>query len=186
MRTFVAIPLTEEVHQELAKLQDSLRKSGCDIKWANPANIHLTLKFLGEIDDKQTEDIKASLAQALTGHNSFWIHIAGIGAFPRLSYPKIIWVGIDKGSKECIALARSIEEAVEKLELRKEKRPFSPHLTLGRIRTLNKKPQLISHIEKEKDFASQHKVSVNKIILFQSTLTPKGPIYTTLKEFSLA
>ena len=117
MRTFIAIPLTEGVHQELAKLQDSLRKSGCDIRWADPANIHLTLKFLGEIDDKQTEDIKASLAQALTGHNSFWIHIAGIGAFPRIAYPKIIWVGIDKGSNECIALAKSIEESMGKLNL---------------------------------------------------------------------
>lgn len=186
MRTFIAIPLTEPVHQELARLQDSLRKSNADVKWAASSHIHLTLKFLGEInDDDQATKIKASLDKIVKGRKPFIIHLAKIGAFPRISYPRVLWVGIDEGYEECKALAKSVEDTMERLGFKKEGRPFSPHLTLGRVRSLKNKSQLISAIEKEKDFTSQSKVSVNKIILFQSTLTPKGPIYTPLKEFPL-
>lgn len=185
MRTFIAIPLTEQAHQELAQLQDKLRKSGADVKWVVPSKIHITLKFLGEIDDGQAARVKNLLDEIVKDHKPFYIHLAKIGAFPRISYPRVVWAGIDEGYEECKALARSIEDAIEKLGFEKESRPFSPHLTLGRVRSSKNKTQLIAAIEKEKDFASQNKVSVNKIILFQSTLTPKGPIYTPLKEFPL-
>lgn len=185
MRTFIAIPLTELIHQELGRLQNSLRESDADLKWTAPFNIHLTLKFLGEINDEQTVKIEASLNEIVKGRQPFNIHLAKIGAFPKIFYPRVVWVGIDEGYEECKALAKSIERAMEKLGFEKEKRAFSPHLTLGRVRSAKNKAQLITCIEKEKDFASQSKVSVSKIILFQSTLTPKGPIYTSLKEFPL-
>lgn len=186
MRTFIAIPFIEQAYQELAQLQDKLCKSNADVKWVEPANIHLTLKFLGEIDDEQVVKIKTSLDEIVKNHRPFNIHLAKIGAFPKLSYPRVVWVAIDEGCQECKTLAKSIEEAMEKLGFKKEERPFSPHLTLGRVRSAKNKPQLIAAIEKEKDFAAQNKVSVGKIILFQSTLTPKGSIYTPLKEFPLA
>ncbi|MFH1868524.1 MAG: RNA 2',3'-cyclic phosphodiesterase [Candidatus Omnitrophota bacterium] len=185
MRTFIAIALTEEAHEELSSLQDSLRKSGADIKWVKPDHIHLTLKFLGEIDEEQAAEIKASIDETVKNQKPFDIHLAKIGAFPRIAFPKIVWVGIDEGSQGCMALAKSVEEAMQRLGFEKEKRPFSPHLTLGRVRSLKNNSQLTSAVEKEKDFSSQTKVSINKITLFQSTLTPKGPIYTPLKEFSL-
>lgn len=185
MRAFIAIPLTEQVHQELAHLQDKLRKSNADVKWVEPFNIHLTLKFLGEIDEEQVEKIKVSLDEIAKNRHCFDIHLAKVGAFPKISYPRIVWVGIDEGYEECKALAEATEDAMERLGFKKEDRPFSPHLTLGRVRSAKNKTQLMACLEKEKDFPSQSKVSVSKIILFQSILTPKGPAYTPLKEFPL-
>lgn len=185
MRTFIAIPLTEQTHQELARLQDNLYKSGADVKWVVSSNIHLTLKFLGEVDDEQVEKVKASLAGIVKQHRPFNIRLAKIGAFPKISSPRVVWVGIDEGYEECKALAKSIEDAMGKLGFEKEERAFSPHLTLGRVRSSKNKAQLIACIEKEKDFAFHDKVSVDKVMLFASTLTPKGSIYTPLKDFPL-
>lgn len=186
MRAFIAIPLTEQVHQELAHLQDKLRKSNADVKWVEPSNIHLTLKFIGEIDEEQVEKIKASLDEIAKNRHCFDIHLAKVGAFPKISYPRVVWAGIDEGYEECKTLAKSVEDTMERLGFKKEERDFSPHLTLGRVRSSKNKAQLMACLEKEKDFVSPGKVSVSKIILFQSTLTPKGPVYAPLKKFPLA
>lgn len=183
MRVFIAIPLNEEIHRELLLLQDRLRKSNADVKWANPSNIHLTLKFLGKIDDKQFENIKSSLKEIIKPHKPFDIYLSSIGAFPNINFPHVIWVGVDKGKKESGNLQKDIETVLLKIGFEKEKHGFTPHLTLGRVRSEKNKSQLIEAMEKEKDFTSQGKVSVNKITLFQSTLTAKGPIYTPLAEF---
>jgi 2'-5' RNA ligase len=185
MRMFVAIELNEEVRAELSALQARLKASGADVKWVEPKNIHLTLKFLGEVDEKRLSDIKSSLFQAAKLHKSFNIHLSQIGAFPKISYARVVWVGIEEGAIECKGLQISIEDALEKAGFAREDREFSAHLTLGRGRSQKNKAQLISLLEKEKDFVSKYKVSVNKIILFQSTLTSQGPIYTAVAEFPL-
>ena len=144
-----------------------------------------TLKFLGDIDEKKLEAIESSLSEIVKSHKPFDIHLSKIGAFPNSDFPRVIWVGIDEGKKESQILQKDIEIAFQNLGFEKEKREFSPHLTLGRVRSGKNKSQLIEAMEKEKDFTSQDKVSVNKIILFQSTLTFNGPVYTALAEFLL-
>jgi 2'-5' RNA ligase len=186
MRVFIAIPLNTETHDELSALQDKLRNASADVKWTQPDCIHLTLKFLGEVDEKKLEAVKSALLETAKKHSSFAIQLSHVGAFPRLSYPRVIWIGIDEGQKESKALQCDIEEALENLSFKKENREFTPHLTLGRLRSNNNKQRLIELLGKEKDFASNSKVPVKKIVLFQSTLTPKGPIYTVLSEFPLA
>lgn len=185
MRTFIAIPLDDVVHKELAGLQDRLRSSGADVKWVDPSNIHLTLKFLGKIDEEGLEKIRAALPKALRGHKPFTIHLAGVGAFPKLSHARVIWVGVDEGCDELKGLAASGAEAMEEIGFEKEKRPFSPHLTLGRVRSAKNNAQLVSCAEKDKDFTSKDSVPVKRIILFQSTLTPKGPTYKPLCDLTL-
>ena len=185
MRTFIAIPLDEQAHNQLSALQSKLRRSDADVKWVDASNIHLTLKFLGEIDDTQAENVKLYLSEIAKTHRPFTIHLQGIGAFPRIAYPRVVWAGIDEGAGECQELARATDEAMARLGFEKENRPFSPHLTLGRVRSPRNRSRLIALLEKEKNFASRGKVSVEKIILFQSTLTPKGSIYTPVKEFPL-
>jgi len=185
MRTFIAVPLNDEIHNELARLQNRLRSCGCDVKWVEPSNIHLTLKFLGEIDNERLGKIKTSLSQAAGLHHPFGMRLATLGAFPKISFPQVIWVGIDEGKAECEALYKTVQDAMAGLGFEQEKRPFSPHLTLGRLRSLKNKNKLLEVMEKEKDFACQNKVSADRIIFFQSILTPQGSIYTALAEFSL-
>ncbi len=185
MRAFVAIPLNQEAYTGIALLQRRLGQSCAGIRLVKPSNIHLTLKFFKCIDDKQLLKIASILTDTLKSHKSFFISLSEIGIFPNLNCPRVIWVGIKKGKKECICLQKDIENSIGNLKTEKENRAFSPHLTIGRINLKNNRPALINLIEKEKNFSLKAKVPVNTIILFQSILTPKGPIYKSLEKFQL-
>lgn len=184
-RSFIAIALNENLHKELESLQAKLKTADADVKWVKPENIHLTLKFLGNITDEQIEKVKNSLKKIATNFQSYQIHLKEIGAFPKISYPRVIWVGMDEGAKTTNKIYQSIEEELTKKGFEKEKRPLSPHLTLGRVRSGKNRQNLIRVIEKEKDFSSPSKLLVEEIVLFKSTLTPKGSIYEPIFKGSL-
>ncbi|MFH0732682.1 MAG: RNA 2',3'-cyclic phosphodiesterase [Candidatus Omnitrophota bacterium] len=184
-RAFIAISLTRQLHDELSILQDKLKQSNADVKWSEPENIHLTLKFLGNITDEQIKNVVLSLKKISSGFNAFSVHLAQVGAFPKTSYPRVIWVGMDEGAETVKRLNQSIENELEALGLRKETREFSCHLTLGRVRSVKNKQGLTNIIEKEKDFTSAYRVLIEDIILFKSTLTKKGPIYEPIFKGSL-
>jgi len=178
MRTFIAIELSDGVRRELARLQDELRASGADVKWAKPENIHLTLKFLGNVDEDKIGGIKTVLDEIASTLLTFEISLFKTGAFPSLNSPRVIWVGIDKGCAETEKCASFIEERLEKIGFPKEERPFSAHLTLGRTRSPKNKASLTEKLSTLS--VEPASCPVKGITLFQSTLTPKGPIYTLL------
>ncbi len=185
MRTFIAIELSEQFKDALAQVQSHLKYASADVKWVEPANIHLTLKFLGEIDEAKCEKIKSVLDEIARSARSFEISLKDIGAFPNIESPRVIWVGLDKGAKESAELAAKIDEALSKIGFQKETRPFAAHLTIGRVRSSKNKQAL-----KKKLTAYSLQLTanqpINSIILFQSTLTPRGSIYTKLNESSLS
>ena len=185
MRAFIAIPLPDNTHKELSLLQDRLRKSNADIKWTNPADIHITLKFLGDIDEKAMSLIAQAVRDTSKQHTSFDISIAKAGAFPSPSRPQTIWAGIHEDRPACIILQKQIELCAEKSGIKKEGRSFFPHLTLGRVRSQKNKQALIKILEIEKDFSITTKIPVTKVVLFSSLLTSQGPIYSSLEEFPL-
>ena len=117
----------------------------------------------------------------------FYIHLCSIGAFPKLSYPKVIWAGIDKGDSETKEIAKELEERIEKAGIPKEDRPFSSHITIGRLRSYLNREKLVQNLENVmREFQTENlEFNVTEITLFKSTLTPKGPIYEILKEASL-
>lgn len=183
MRTFIAIEIEEPLRKEFSFLQNELRKSQADVKWVEPKNMHLTLKFLGETKEEKVEKIKEVLKKLTQELRPFEITFCNLGAFPNLSSPRVIWIGIDKGKEELTKLARGIEEHLEELGFPKEKRPYSGHLTLGRIRSMKNKENLKKIIEKKMEFQAENKLYVNRIVFFRSELKPSGPIYTKLAEF---
>ena len=187
MRTFIAIELSEEIKDSLTQIQSHLKYAGADVKWIEKDNIHLTLKFLGEIDDKKCEKVKSALDEIAKSAKSFEISLKDIGAFPKIDFPRVIWVGLDKGAKESTELALKIDKALSKLGLDKETRPFAAHLTLGRVRSSKNKEDLKEKIQSyaKHDLAS-HTQFISYLILFQSTLTPKGSIYIKLHEAKLS
>ncbi len=183
MRAFIAIELSEEIRNSLAQIQSHLKYAGADVKWVEKDNIHLTLKFLGEVSDEKIEKIKSILDEIGKTVKSFEISLKDIGAFPKIDYPRIIWVGLDKGTKESIGLAGRIDEALSKIGFQKETRPFAAHLTIGRVRSPKNKEALKEKIESQD---TSHKTQViSSVSLFQSKLTPQGPIYTNLHEAKL-
>jgi len=184
VRSFVAIELTEELKKEVAALIDTLKPSGCDVKWVHPKNIHLTLKFLGHIHRDKIEEIKHVLDATAGGLKSFGLRLSSIGAFPKISYPRVIWVGLKDGANETKRIYELLEQDLDPIGFQKEKRPFSPHLTIGRVRSQKNKDELKKVIEGTK-FSSCNSMEVNHLTLFESTLTPKGPIYSPLYNASL-
>jgi len=181
LRTFIAISLNTGVKEELAVLIDKLKTSGADVKWVNPENIHLTLKFLGYILPEKIEEVKRVLGRIRGKFTPFKITFSGVGAFPKLSYPRVIWVGINGGKEDTKHVYELLEAELEKIGFKKEDRDFSPHLTIGRVRSGKNKAALKSCIE-NLSFSSGEILEVEHITLFQSTLTPKGPVYTPLYE----
>ncbi|TRZ80038.1 RNA 2',3'-cyclic phosphodiesterase [bacterium] len=186
MRAFIAITLPENINKKLSSVQDRLKKSNADVKWVSAANIHITLRFLGDIDKKTTSLISEVIRETSKHHARFDISISRIGVFPSLLHPQTIWVGIDKGSPACMILQNQIEICAEKFGIKKEARAFLPHLTLGRVRSQKNKHALIKILEKEKDFSITTKIPVNKIVLFSSLITQQGPVYSSLEEFPLS
>jgi len=185
MRTFIAITLNEEVYSDILLLQRRLDKYDLAIRWVNPADIHLTLKFLGDINNKEIGTILSSLAAVVCSHQSFSLSLSSIGIFPDLSCPRVIWMGIEKGKKECVSLQKNIEGSVNSAKVKQENRAFSPHLTIGRFITKNHNSEIEHAIAKERNFDSKALVPVDAIILFESILTPKGAIHKIVEKFPL-
>jgi len=186
IRTFIAIELSESMRTALAGIQSKLKTADADIKWVEPDNIHLTLKFLGSVEKNKIIEIKKALDTITARINTFTISLNEIGAFPNLNLPRIVWVGINAG--ELPSLVNSIENESEKLDFPKENRPFTAHVTIGRIRIPKQNQKLkdtVDDINKNRGLINQTPTIVDHITLFQSTLTPKGPIYNALHKAKL-
>lgn len=184
IRSFIAIELDEEIKQTLASLIEKLKASGADVKWVKPENIHLTLKFLGHISKEKIDGIKRILDNAKDIFKPFRIILSDLGAFPKPSYPRVIWVGIKDGENNSKKIYDFMEKGLEKIGFQKEERPFSPHLTIGRVKSPKNRESLKSNIENLKNSLTKS-LDVGHITLFQSTLTPGGPIYTPLYKAKL-
>lgn len=188
MRAFIAIEISDQIKDILARLESHLKYAGADVKWVNPEIIHLTLKFLGEITDNKCEAVKSALDVIAKHAKPFVMTVKDVGTFPIRARARVIWAGLDNGASEATELAERIEDSLSKIGFPVEDRPFSPHLTIGRVRSslnIEKLKDKISSasLEVQPGSAVSHKVT--SIILFQSTLTPRGSIYTRLHESTL-
>lgn len=187
MRVFIAIELPEEIKGFLSRIQLKLKSAQADVSWVKPHNIHLTLKFLGEIDEKTLNNVIAIIEDTAKDKSVFHIRLSCLGAFPRMSSPRVIWVGIDKGDEQVKTIAKELEEKLSNLGFSPEDRTFSSHFTLGRTKTAKNREILANGLAKLQNKFNEESLEflANKITLFKSTLTPGGPIYEALKEISL-
>ncbi|MFH1753733.1 MAG: RNA 2',3'-cyclic phosphodiesterase [Candidatus Omnitrophota bacterium] len=185
IRAFIGIILTPEMKNELSQVQSELKEAGADVKWVKPASIHLTLKFLGDISTQKVADVKKVLDLASSRHKAFEMTLFKIGCFPKMDHPRVIWVGIDRGCSQAESLAKTIDDELGSIGFQIEARPYTAHLTLGRVRSPKSREGLVSKI-KTLDFSPCATSHSDKLTLFQSTLTPQGSIYTPLYEAKLS
>lgn len=182
MRAFIAVEIDEQLKQKISKLISNLKKSGADAKWITENQMHITLKFLGNISKDKIGEISDALSIVSSDFKSFKITFSKIGAFPNLDHPRIIWLGIDDNGAESLKmLNKNLENTLKKSGFREEDHSFQPHLTLARIKSGRNISGLVKLI-KETDFASGNYTQINKLTLFQSTLNPGGTIYTVISE----
>jgi 2'-5' RNA ligase len=180
MRTFIAIELEKNIKEALSRIQLELKKTEADVKWVQAENIHLTLKFLGEVKEENIEKIIPCLKKIADTTNRFQIEIKDIGAFPSIKSPRVIWSGVSEGKKELMQLAGLVDDGLVKLEFPEEERKFSAHITIGRVRSPKNKAALSEAMQRLKFNALSQRVK--SITFFKSTLTPKGPIYEKIAE----
>ena len=187
MRAFIAIELPQETKLALAKLQDQLKKTNADVKWVTPENLHLTFKFLGDIDDTQAEKITVVIENVANNHLFYPAKISSIGTFPKLSLLKVVWVGLDTGAEETKEIFKDLEEELEEFGISKDERPFSTHITLGRTHSPLNRKLLAKEIKiiTENFKLDNSEFQVGKITLFKSILSPNGPTYEVLKTARL-
>ncbi|DAC72992.1 MAG TPA: RNA 2',3'-cyclic phosphodiesterase [Thermoplasmata archaeon] len=180
-RGFIAIDIVAT--PQMITFEKEIAKTGADVKLVEPENIHITVKFLGDTNENHIDAIEQSMKESVRALQSFPITLKGTGVFPNQNYMKVIWIGIiDEGIIKTIAQA--IDNTLVPLGFKKENRGFSPHLTIGRVKTARKKDRLLEVISNynEVEFTIQ---KVQSIILKKSELTPKGPIYSNLREVPL-
>ncbi|KYC49094.1 MAG: 2',5' RNA ligase family [Candidatus Methanofastidiosum methylothiophilum] len=182
MRSFISMDITsKDVLDKIKNFQTNLKNTACPMKVVERENLHLTLKFLGEISESSYKRIVESLDSSLSEYSSFEVNLKGTGFFPSISDLRVIWIGMN--APEIIYIQKEIDDTLCSMGF-KEDRKFVPHLTVSRVKSsLNKKPLLnVLDEYKDYDFGTDR---ITKINFKKSTLTPQGPIYETLKEFKL-
>lgn len=182
VRLFIALLFPDEIKSRLGELVEDLRPRGQGIKWVTAGNIHLTLKFIGEVPEKKITPITDILTEVLSGRKKFEGRIIGCGGFPNLGKPRVLWVGME-GAEPAIEIARELNRRMVTVGVKSEKRGLSPHLTLGRIKRPTDLSSLAAYMESLNFDAGP--VILDRVALVKSTLTPAGPIYENLKVFEL-
>lgn len=176
MRTFIAIEIPKNIKNKLYNSFNKERERTEGVKWVEEKNLHITLKFMGEIEENKIPLISEVLEEVQDKFKTFEVYLKEAGAFPDLRFPRVLWVGIHPEEK-IKEIFDFVEKKLEKTGIPREKRNFHPHITVARVKKRGK-----INFEK-KNFGDDFKIK--KIVLFKSELNPEGPVYTPLKEVEL-
>ena len=184
IRCFVAIEIPEELKNKIDDYISSLKQIAPEIKWIKAKNLHITLKFLGEIQQELLFQVQDELSAIPKVVNPFKISISEVGFFPNQFKPRVVWLGLHNDNNNSIfKLHEWIDKKLESLGFEREKRRFSPHLTLGRIKLASNYQQLVEYINQHK-FQS-YSFNIPEVVIMKSMLKPTGAVYSQLKTFSL-
>jgi 2'-5' RNA ligase len=189
IRTFVAVELEQPQRAALGKIQETLKRerAGRYVRWVAPESVHLTIKFLGEVDASRMTELQVALTEACRGIPPFELKISGIGAFPNARRPRVIWVGLEGDTPIAAQLAERIEAAFAKLGFPREERPFSPHLTIGRINrdVSSSDQQFVGEMVTQAQVGELGEIKARQVSIMKSDLRPTGSLYTQLYAVEL-
>jgi 2'-5' RNA ligase len=188
-RLFVALPLPLEMLDLLGQVQRQLRKllSGEEVRWCRPDQMHLTLKFLGNVDATQVDILQEALSEGSSRHAPLLLRSGKVGCFPDFHRPKVLWMGIEGTLQQLEALHQFIDRATQGFGDHAEDRPFRPHLTLGRIKLIQPDAaRILENFLGNQPALSQIQWASAYFELIQSLLKPEGAVYQTLGRFSLS
>ncbi len=184
IRSFVALELSEEVRGRLVTLLHRLQRTSAAVKWVEPENLHLTLKFLGEVPEERIDLVAETLKTVAQATEPFSFTVKGVGGFPDLRRPRVLWVGVE-AVQPLVRLQQIVEKAMERLGFAPEGRAYHPHITIGRVKTM-------AGMEKVREILSEYEdvkfgeVFVSHLTLFRSDLSREGPTYTPLAKLNFA
>jgi 2'-5' RNA ligase len=179
IRTFVAVAIPESIRAKALAAAERLAAVAPEVKWVEPASLHWTLNFLGNVDQREVGEICAAVADGVLGHEAFELEVRGAGAFPSPDRPRTLWLGVGEGRDAIIALQASIEKALEPLGFRGEARRYTPHLTIGRPGRGEPTQALADELAAMADITIG-KMFVDEVTVYSSELTRQGPVYDPL------
>ncbi|HIJ56839.1 MAG TPA: RNA 2',3'-cyclic phosphodiesterase [Deltaproteobacteria bacterium] len=185
IRAFIAIELPEAVRSSIEMIQNRLKSLDLPLRWVRLENIHLTMKFLGDIDEIEIENIESSLQDSVKKQAPLTLSAKGVGVFPGISRPRVLWVGIHDHETGLTGLQESIEERLHRIGYSKERRPFRGHLTIGRAKGYVDEKKLKEAVDSFRGFESPP-FTVNEFFMFRSVLKPGGAEYMKLIHIPLA
>lgn len=181
MRLFLALPLPEKYQQACLELVTGLSREIPAVKWTAGGNFHITLKFIGEVEEKMLPAVIKTAGEAVSGIPALTLSLEGTGAFPPRGTPRVIWAGVREEKGDLPILAGKLDLALHALGIPREKRPFQPHLTLGRPRP---SAAFIDRKKLNRPFSTPA-FQVSRVLLYRSTLTREGPVYQVEEKFPL-
>jgi 2'-5' RNA ligase len=185
VRTFIALDPGEAIRARMVSLQESLRRTGTEVKWVGPENLHLTLLFLGEVDSRELMGVCRAVEDATRGRRAIEISVEGAGCFPNMRRPHVVWIGVGQGAEEIAALHDALEKPLLELGCyRREERRFTPHITLGRIRSEKPMDALTQALLQKQDYKAGD-ATVAEVLIMSSELSPHGPTYTVMSRVPL-
>lgn len=184
MRCFVAVKVAEPVRDLLVRVQDALKRADAQIKWVERENLHLTLRFLGDLDESQVASLKGLLAAEASRWKPIRLHYGGVGTFPERGVPRVVWAGATGDIERLAGLASAVERHAESVGVPRERHPFVAHLTIGRVKGQRNFKQLQSAIQTQREVPLGSD-EISSFELLQSTLSPGGPRYDVLESYPL-
>lgn len=179
IRTFIAVELDPDMKRSLARDVGLLSAAAPRVKWSRPDNLHLTLRFLGDVKENDLQELFDALQEGVSGLSPFAMAVEGLGVFPNWRHPRVVWAGCGEGADDAVRLADAVEEAVTGLGYERENRPFQPHFTLGRV----KMPADADGLESAVERMGARKygfLDVDEAVVFMSTLRRTGPVYSPM------
>jgi RNA 2',3'-cyclic 3'-phosphodiesterase len=186
VRTFVAVEIEEPIRHAAATLIEELRKVSAEVGWAAPHNMHLTVKFLGDVAAEKIPEVCQTVAQAVAEIEAFDLEIRGVGAFPNAGRPRTIWLGSGDGEAQLAELAKRVEKALSQLGFPREGRPFRGHLTLGRVRRPGPGLAALAPMLKQRADLEIGRSHVGEVVVFSSQLQRGGSVYDALSRTPLS
>lgn len=183
MRTFIAVPLSDQSRAMLETMQFQLRSAKPDVTWTAVSSIHITLKFLGEVNPAVLPGLIEALEAASTSEASFAVKLQGLGTFPNIHNPRVVWCGVRDPSGNLERLQQKVDAACTRHGFPPEERPFHPHLTLGRVRGKRNLQPLLDCIKIGMDLECDSPIDHYNV--YKSTLTADGAIHGVLKQINL-
>ncbi len=184
VRTFIAINLAGSLHKTLSEVIEKFSASKASVKWVEPENAHLTLKFLGNVDEPRLPEVFGACQKAVEGFGPIDLEVRAVGCFPNLNRPRIVWLGIEKGAEQIRRLQQEIETELERIGFPKEDREFKTHLTIGRVKGKQGISRLCQLLEEEKNVFIGS-MRAEKVSVMKSQTLPRGPVYTELNAIPL-
>lgn len=184
IRLFAAMPLGDDLRRQATRIQDQLKRAGGGVKWVEPGNLHITLKFLGWTDEGRIPGVVEAMRAATQGREPFQVEVKGVGAFPNARRPRVIWLGTTDGAVALAGIAERLESEVAALGFERETRPFAAHVTLGRVSSPERACSLTAEIELM-GATEVGKMTCGEIVLMRSDLSRSGPTYTPIEVVRL-